>query len=187
MIVENFDFIKNTPVAAGDITTLPDGTELSIRLLQPLASNKSKTGQAFEATVDSDIVINKRTVIARGSSVKGVVVEAEGSGRVSGRAKIALKLTQIQVGGKSYTLETNTLSMEAEGTKGKDTKRILGGAGLGAVIGAIADGGSGAAKGAAIGGGVGVGATLLTKGKEVELGAETKISFKLMKPIQVSR
>jgi len=54
-------------------------------------------------------------------------------------------------------------------------------------MGAIAGGGSGAAKGAAIGGGVGVGATVLTKGKEVELGAETLLSFKLLKPVQISR
>jgi hypothetical protein len=187
MTVENFDYIKNAPVAAGDVTTLPDSTELKIRLVQPLSSDKSKAGQTFAATIDSDIVINKRTVIPRGSSVKGIVVDAEGSGKASGRAKMALKLTQVQVGGKSFVVETNTLSMEAEGTKGKDTKRILGGAGIGTVIGAIAGGGKGAAIGAAIGGGVGVGATLLTKGKEVELGAETKLSFKLMKPIQVSR
>jgi hypothetical protein len=185
--IENFDYIKNAPVAAGDVTTVSEGTELRIRLLQPLSSDKSQIGQSFEGTVDSGIRVQGRTVLARGDTVKGVVVNAEGSGRVSGRAKMALKLTQIQTGGKSYDIETNTLSMEAEGTTGRDAGRIAGAAALGTIIGAIAGGGSGAATGAAIGGGVGVGGTVLTKGKEVDLPTESLLSFQLTKPVQISR
>ena len=185
--IENFDYIKNAPVAAGDLITLSEGTELRIRLLQPLSSDKSKAGQTFEGTVDSDIKVNGRTVIARGNNIKGVVVEAEGSGRVSGRAKMALKLTQVQASGRSFDIETNTLSIEADGTTKRDAGRIGGAAAIGAVIGAIAGGGSGAATGAAIGGGVGVGGTVLTKGKEVDLEVETLLSFKLAKPAQISR
>jgi hypothetical protein len=187
MTIENFDYIKNAPVAAGDVTTLSEGTELRIRLLQPLSSAKSEKGQSFEGAVDSDIQVQGRTVIARGSTVKGVVVNAEGSGRVSGRAKMALQLTQIQMGGRSYDIDTNTLSMEAEGTTGRDAGRIAGAAALGTIIGAIAGGGSGAATGAAIGGGIGVGGTVLTKGKEVDLPTETLLSFQLAKPVQISR
>jgi hypothetical protein len=187
LTIENFDYIKNAPVAAGDVTMLPEGTELRIRLLESLRSDKSQTGQSFAGTVDSDIQVQGRTVIARGSTVKGVVVNAEGSGRVSGRAKMALQLTQVQTGGRSYDIDTNTLSMEAEGTTGRDAGRIAGAAALGTIIGAIAGGGSGAATGAAIGGGVGVGGTVLTKGKEVDLPTETLLSFKLTKPVQVSR
>jgi hypothetical protein len=187
LTIENFDYIKNAPVAAGDFATLPEGTELRIRLLEPLRSDKSQTGQSFEGTVDSDIQVQGRTAIARGSTVKGVVVNAEGSGRVSGRAKMALQLTQVQTGGRSYDIDTNTLSMEAEGTTGRDAGRIAGAAALGTIIGAIAGGGSGAATGAAIGGGVGVGGTVLTKGKEVDLPTETLLSFKLTKPVQISR
>jgi len=187
LTLENFDYIKNAPVAAGDVLTLSGGTELRIRLLQPLSSDKSEAGQSFEGTVDTDVQVQGRTVIARGSDVKGVVVSAEGSGRVSGRAKMALKLTQVQSGGRTYDIETNTLSMEAEGTTRRDAGRIAGAAALGTVIGAIAGGGAGAATGAAIGGGVGVGGTVLTKGKEVDLETETLLSFTLMKPVQILR
>jgi len=185
--IENFDYIRNAPVAAGDVTTVPEGTELLIRLLEPLSSDKSQAGQAFEGTVDSDIRVQGRTIIARGSNIKGVVVEAEGSGRVSGRAKMSLKLTNVQAAARNFEIETTTLAMEAEGTTKRDAGRIGGAAAIGAVIGAIAGGGSGAATGAAIGGGVGVGGTVLTKGKEVTLDVETLLSFKLLKPVQIFR
>jgi len=187
LTIENFDYIRNAPVAAGDVITLSEGTELNIRLLEPLSSDKSTEGQAFEGTMDSDVQVQGRTVIARGSDVRGVVVEAEGSGRVSGRAKMALKLTQVQASGRSFEIETNTLSMEADGTTKRDAGRIAGAAAIGTVIGAIAGGGAGAATGAIIGGGAGVGGTVLTKGKEVDLEVETLLGFTLTKPVQVSR
>jgi hypothetical protein len=115
------------------------------------------------------------------------VVSAQGSGRVSGRATMSLKLTQIQAGGKNYSIETGTLAMEAEGTTKRDAGRIAGAAAIGTIIGAIAGGGSGAATGAVIGGGAGVGGTVLTKGKEVELETESLLSFKLMQPVQIYR
>jgi len=63
----------------------------------------------------------------------------------------------------------------------------LGGAtGIGALIGGIAGGGSGAAKGAAIGAAAGVGATLMTRGQEVELAAEQVFSFLLEKRVEIS-
>ncbi len=187
LTIENFDYIRNAPVAAGDILTLSDGTELLIRLLQPLSSAEQEAGQAFEGTMDRDVMVQGQRVITRGSIVKGVVVSAEGSGRVSGRAKMSLKLTQVQSGGRNYNIETNTLAMEAEGTTKRDAGRIAGAAALGTIIGAIAGGGSGAATGAVIGGGAGVGGTVLTKGKEVDLDTETLLSFKLMRPVKIYR
>jgi hypothetical protein len=187
LTIENFDYIRNAPVAAGDVLTLSEETELFIRLLQPLSSAEQEAGQAFEATLDRDVVVQGQRVLTRGSIVKGVVVSAEGSGRVSGRAKMSLKLTQVQSGGRNYNIETNTLAMEAEGTTKRDAGRIAGAAALGTIIGAIAGGGSGAATGAVIGGGAGVGGTVLTKGKEVELDTETLLSFRLMRPVKIYR
>ncbi len=78
------------------------------------------------------------------------------------------------------------MKFEAEGTGKKTARRLIGGAGLGAAIGAIADGGSGAWKGAAIGAGVGGAATLLTKGKDVEFPAEQLFSFTLSKELKIT-
>ncbi len=185
--VENFDHILNAPVGAGDISTLPVGTELQVRLIMGVSSAKNKKGDAVDATIDKNVLINGKTAVTRGSRIQVVVADAEGSGRVSGRAKMSVTLRQLQSGGKPYPIETNVLSFEADGSGGKDARRVIGGAGIGAIVGAIANGGQGAAIGAVIGGGVGVGATVLTKGKEVELPAETLLSFKLLKPLQLTK
>ena len=187
LTIETFDYILNAPVAAGDVSILPEGTELQVRLLQPLSSAKNQTGQTFEVTLDKDIVLRGKTVLAKGSRLQGQILNAEGSGKVSGRAKMSITLKQLQAAGKTLNLVTNTFAFEAEGTGGRDVARVAGGSGIGALVGAIAGGGKGAAIGAAIGGGVGVVATMLTKGKEVEFGAETLFSFQLAKPLEISR
>jgi outer membrane lipoprotein SlyB len=56
---------------------------------------------------------------------------------------------------------------------------VGGGAALGTLIGAIVGGGKGAAIGAAVGAGAGVGGVVLTKGKEVNVPAETVLNFRL--------
>ena len=121
----------------------------------------------------------------RGADVTGTVIEAKKSGRVKGKGKMVLTLSSFKAGQQSVAIQTNTLTFESEGSKGRDGKRIAVATGAGAGIGAIADGGDGAAKGAVIGAAVGVGATLLTRGKEVEFGAEQKFSFKLENSVRL--
>lgn len=185
VIVESFDYQKSGVVAAADTPNLPEGTDLQVRLTQALSSQKNKSGQTFAAVVESDIIVNGRKAVPGGSRVTGQLVEVKGSGRIRGRAKIAMKLTSLTVGSQTLSLETNTLTIEAEGSGRRDTRRIVGATGIGALIGGIAGGGDGAAKGLAIGAGIGVGATLMTKGKEVEFPVEQLFSFKLLKPVKI--
>ena len=185
LIIENFDYHLEAPVAASDVGILSEGTVLGVRLTKPLSSAKNKAGEAFEAILEQDLVVHGRSVAPKGSHVEGQLVAVEASGRVSGRAKMSLKLTALSVGSRSYAIETNTLSFEAEGSKRRDARRIGGATGIGALIGGIADGGEGAAKGAVIGAGVAVGATLLTKGNEVEFPVEQLFSFSLAKPVEI--
>ncbi len=186
--VENFDHIYNapTPVAPPKPTTatFPADTEVLVRLVQPLSTKKTKTGESFEAILDAPLAAGGKAVIPRGTRVVGQVVEAKGSGRIKGRAKLSLTIKALHVGG-DIPVQTHVIAMEAEGSKGRDARRIGGSTGMGALIGAIAGGGSGAAKGAAIGAGVGAGITLATKGKEIELAAEQLLSFKLSAPLTV--
>jgi len=60
-----------------------------------------------------------------------------------------------------------------------------GGAGLGAIIGAIAGGGKGAAIGAGAGAGAGALTQILTKGKAIQVPAESVLTFKLDKLLQI--
>ena len=188
--VENFDYQENTSLAASAVpvertVAAPAGSELRIRLAAPLSTKNAQTGQSFDAMLDRDLVIEGTTIAERGSKVVGKIVQSEGSGRVSGRATMTLAITQIQAGSKMLAVSTEPLSFEAESTKGRDAKRIGVATGVGTLIGAIAGGGKGAAIGAGAGAGVGVGTTAMTKGKEVEFGAEQQLVFKLSQALQV--
>lgn len=180
--IENFDYVYNAP--SSDV--LMEGTELVVRLTQALSSKSNQSGQPFQAILDQDVVVNGRRLIAKGTGVTGQLVEVERSGRVSGRAKMSLTLKSLDTGNGQIPVETNTVNVEAEGSKGRDAKRIGGTTGIGALIGAIAGGGRGAAKGAAIGAGVGVGVTMMTRGQEVEFPAEQLFSFLLEKRVEIS-
>ena len=165
--------------------TISAGTEFQVRLVQGLTTKKNKTGESFRTILDKDVVMNGVTVLKKGTDVTGTIVEAKQSGRVKGKARMSLTLSSFEAGQQTVALQTNTLTVEAGGSKGRDAGRIGVATGAGAGIGAIADGGDGAAKGAVIGAAVGVGATLLTRGKEVEFGAEQLFSFKLENSVKL--
>ena len=132
-----------------------------------------------------DVVIDGATVLEKGTSIAGRVVDAEGSGRVKGRASVRLVLTGISKNGRMIPITTNTYSATAAGTEKRDAEVIGGGAGIGAVIGAIAGGKKGAGIGALAGGGGGTGVVLGTKGKEIHYGPETRLNFTLSNLVEL--
>jgi hypothetical protein len=132
------------------------------------------------------VVIHGKTVLAKGTKAQGRVVEAKESGRVKGRATLELKLTEIVLkDGKTVEVATKTYTAVAASTKKRDGAIIGGGAGAGALIGALAGGGKGAAIGAAVGGGAGAGTVLATKGKEIHYAPETRLPFTLSGPLEI--
>jgi outer membrane lipoprotein SlyB len=64
-------------------------------------------------------------------------------------------------------------------------KRTLGGAALGAIIGAAADGGQGAAIGAGAGAGAGAGSEIITGGGQVKVPSETLLDFTLQQDVSI--
>jgi len=181
--------VPKAPAAEKDTdpkVTVPAGTKLRVALLDGVSSDKSEAGDPFTATLTEPIVVDGKTVVAKGTRVRGRVVDAEESGRVKGRASLELTLTQIlQNEGHAISISTKSYMAVAEPTKKRDAAMIGGGAGLGAAIGAIAGGGKGAAIGALAGGGAGTGAVLATKGKEIRFRAEHPLSFTLASPIGI--
>ena len=164
---------------------IPAGTRLRVVLSDAVSSDKSRPGDAFMASLAEPVVIDGKTALEKGTKVRGMVIDAKGSGRVKGRASIQLTLTEIMPSGKSMKISTKAYSAVAESTKTRDAAVVGGGAGLGAAIGAIAGGGKGALIGAAIGGGAGTGTVLATKGKEIRYSPETRIPFTLAHSIEI--
>ena len=165
--------------------TLPAGTTLPLDLKTPVSSDTSHVEDSVRATLRRGITIQGTQVLAAGTEVVGAVTQAERSGRVKGRARVAFRFTSLQHGGDRYDIRTESIARVAEATKGEDAKKIAVGAGAGAVVGAILGGGDGAAKGAAIGGAGGTGVVLATRGKEVRLGPGADVNTKLTAPLTI--
>jgi hypothetical protein len=162
--------------------TIPADTLISVTLVTPVASNKSKVEDQVRGKLASSIVVSGTTVVPAGSEVIGSVVEAKESGRVKGRALVAFRFSRLTVRGESQRIQTAQISREAGASTKSDVKKGALGAGAGALVGGLAGGGAGAAIGAGVGG---TGTVLVTKGKEVELPAGTKVSTRLMKAVTV--
>jgi hypothetical protein len=165
--------------------TLPAGTTLRLDLASSISSDTSKVEDPVSARVREAVVVEGRMVVPSGASLAGVVTQADDSGRVKGRARIAYRFNSLTVDDERYDITTAPTSHVAEATKKEDAKKIGIGAGAGAALGAIIGGGSGAAKGAAIGGAAGTGAVLATKGKEVRLGPGANVTTRLTAPLTI--
>jgi hypothetical protein len=162
---------------------VPTGTTLTVRLGEPLSSKTSQTGQTFTGTLAQPVSVGGRTAFPSGSAVSGTVVSAKSKGKIKGEGELNLSLSSITVRGQTHSIQTGILENTIKG-KGKRTAVATGGgAAGGALIGGIAGGGKGAGIGALVGAGAGLVGGTLTGNKQIELPAESALSFRLSAPV----
>ena len=171
---------------AASHVTIPEGTRLTVRLIDPVDTAKHKQGDSFRASLDAPIVIQNKVVIPKNATATAKLVSAKSAGRFTGTSEVVLVLATVSVGGKSYDLQTGQFTKQSA-SRGKRSATVIGGGAVaGAVIGAIAGGGKGAAIGAAAGAGAGTGVQAATKGPQIKLPAETLLEFQLQAPLTVT-
>jgi type IV secretory pathway VirB10-like protein len=165
---------------------LAAGTSIPVVLSQALNSRVNSSGDEFEGSVATDVTADNGDIaIPKGSSVSGTVVNAKKQGAIKGEADLSIRLTKVQVRGKGYLIATSTYAATQKG-KGKRSAVVTGGgAALGALIGGLAGGGKGAAIGAGVGGGGGLAASAGTGGQNVDLPAESRVTFKLTDSVTI--
>jgi len=174
------------PAAKPKPVSVPAGTKLNVRLVQGIDVDASEAGQTFKATVDDPVMIGGAIVIPRGASAVVQAVNVQQSGKMKGSDKVTLKLNSIGFGGMAYPVVTEYVETKGSGEGKKTTRKVAGGAGLGAIVGGIAGGGQGAAIGAAVGGAGG--AVMASAGEEhLKLPAETRLQFQLSAAISIRR
>ena len=164
--------------------TIPTGTVLNVLLSEAIEVDAAKTGQTFKALLDDPVMIGGKVVLPRGAPFVLQAAKVEQAGRFKGSDNIVLKANAFSLGGRKYDIVTAQVESKSGGEGKKTTRKVAGGAGLGAVIGGIAGGGTGAAIGAVAGGATG--AVVASQGTaSMKLPAETRLQFTLNAAVTV--
>jgi hypothetical protein len=173
---------------------IPQGTHLLLRMVNSVNTSTAKEGDYVYLRTASPISIDGTIAVPTESYVQGVVLHSKRSGRVKGRAEIAIRIDTLTLAtGKVYHMNPHLASVDSEdseqkvnsgaendikqgGGKEQDAGRIAILAGSGAAIGGLADRSfKGAGIGAGAGTAVGLATVLLTRGKEVTLNQGTTL------------
>jgi hypothetical protein len=165
--------------------TVPAGTEIEVRINQSLASNVSRPGERFDATVAAPVAVKGQAVIPAGSRVEGVVVDVRESGRLKGAARLSLAINALQVKDRTYEVHSSDVGRYGRGHEKRNWGYIGGGAGSGALVGALAAGGKGALIGGPVGAAAGVAVAALTGKHDIKIPAETVLVFELSQPVAI--
>ncbi len=160
---------QTQPAPAPANLVIPKGIALHVRLDEAVNTRRNRAGDQFHASLAEPLVLNGKMLLPRGTPITGHVTESQASGRLEGRAELALTLDSFRLEGKDYRVRTGSIDRVSASHKKRNIALIGGGSGLGAVIGAIA-GTAGAAA---------------TGKREVGLAAESLLTFSLQAPVEL--
>jgi hypothetical protein len=192
-------FAAALTVSAAEI---PQGAHCLLRFVNSISTRTASEGDYVYMRTATPIVSNGQIIVPEGSYVQGVVSHTKRSGRVQGKASLAIRIETLTLpSGKVVKVTPHLNSVDSDGTeqkvdkegavqqggtKGADAGRIATTAGTGALLGAVVDRGvRGAGIGAGAGGAVGLATVLLGRGREVELrqGSTVDVTFERTIPI----
>ncbi len=173
---------------------IPNGTIVTASLENLIDTKVSQNNDRFKLTVQSPMEY-------RGAVIEGYITGVGRSGRVSGSSNITFNFESITLrDGKRYDFAGSlqgikdqygkAVKVDTEGTAKSDSqtketaKRGGLGAGVGAIIGAIAGGGKGAVLGAIIGGGAGAGSVIATGREDLKLLQGSTLTIQSSSPVR---
>lgn len=171
------------PAQSKKRVTVPAGTRILIRTIDPIDTTKQKTGYRFTASLETNLQAEDVVVAPRGTTVYGRLAEASSAGRMKGSSELELELTDIVINGTAQPILTSTYEIKGKGEGKKTAGKVLGGTGLGALIGGIAGGGAGAAIGALAGAAGGTAVAASKKGEQLQIPSESLLEFRLEQPV----
>ena len=168
-------------------TTIDADTMLKVRTTQAI-DVKTADGLIFTGTVEEDVLDrNGDVAIPEGATVE-LMARKNGD-------EMTLDLESVTVNGRRYAVLADPSTVGTSGRvesgartigANRDTAVYVGGGALlGTIIGAVTGGGKGAAIGAAVGAGAGAAAQIVTKGRTLSLPAESLVTFRLARRLNV--
>jgi hypothetical protein len=161
---------------------LAEGSEIVVRLEDPLSSRTARPEDGFEATVLTPVRSGGAMVIPAGTRVRGVVRRSEPAERPSRAGRLELEFDALYLETQRLELRARVVAVEGGGRKPAEKAGI--GAILGGVLGGLFDGKRGVIVGAIVGGS---GAVVATKGDDVELPAGSILTVRLDQELVIPR
>jgi hypothetical protein len=164
---------QQLPFAEGKAPVVPANTDIYVRLQQPISSATTQAGQSFTAVLDEPLEVDGQTLAPAGATVTGAVVAARESGHVNSAGYVRITLSSITLNNKIVPLQTNSVFVSGGSYKKRNLAFIGGGAGGGALLGALLNGDKSAGTTAAYASGK----------KEVGFMADRRLGFRLAQPL----
>jgi type IV secretion system protein VirB10 len=188
---------------AGAAAEIPQGSHVALHLVNSLSTRTAKEGDYVYMRTATPIAAEGRIVVPVGTYVQGVVTRSRRSGRVSGKAELAIRIeTMTLASGQVIQVSPHLNSVDSAGSTQKvdpaendikqgsghdaDAARVATLSGTGAAVGGLAERTwTGAGIGAGAGAGVGLATVLLTRGREIELrqGSSVDVVFERAVPV----
>jgi hypothetical protein len=151
--------------------TVAAGTSVSVKLNTGYSTKTASLGEAVNAELASDLVVDGRRVAKAGAPISGTITEVtSGSRKIGAVPALKIDFTQLVVADGSTIPVAIRINQKGQSEKGRDTAKVAGGTAAGAIIGHQVDSGKGAVIGGVIGGVAGAIGAQKT-GTEVELPA----------------
>ena len=172
-------------VVTRNVKEIPSGTQITVRLIDEVDSEKSRAGDSFRASLDEPITVNNEIVAPKGADATVKLTTSRESGKMTGRTELTVELASVIIDGKRVALDTSSVS-QSSGSQGAKTAKTAAAVGaVGAIIGAIAGGGKGAALGAGAGAAAGAGSQVFLGGQRVRIPSETALTFTTSTSVKV--
>ncbi len=171
-------------VNQGSSKQLAQGTEVVVRLIDAIDSERSREGDTFRASLEEPLSIGGNVVAPKDSDAMVRLAQNKESGKMTGKTELTVELVTLTINGKPVQVNTSSVS-QSSGSQGVKTAKTAAAVGaVGAIIGAIAGGGKGAAIGATSGAAVGAGSQVFLGGQRVLIPSETVLTFTTASPVE---
>lgn len=159
---------------------VPAGTPVTIRLQTKLSSASTHRDDRFKAILDEPLTVNGQIVADRGTEVTGRVVAAGATGQLRTPGYLRLTLHTIRIEGKPASVRTSSTFL-----KGSAPRRgaSVPAGNQGTLIGAVSGSRAPLIGNAMAEDSNNLATTLATPPREVTVGPDRRLTFRLIEPI----